>query len=241
MHCNYAVLIPARMESVRFRGKVVYPILGKPMIWWPWMAAKRAGADELFIVTDSEEVKTAADEFGADVLITAGDFQSGSDRIASVADTIKADSIINIQADEPLIKPELINAIAEKLQKTENPVVSAAVRITEEEASDPDVVKVVFDEKMQALYFSRSPIPYSGSTGMFWQHIGIYGYKKEFLKQYGRFKKGVLESIEKLEQLRILEKGFGIDIIETDLNLIGVDRKIDIAKVEKLMRGGGNV
>ncbi len=241
MRSNYAVLIPARMESTRFKGKVIYPILGKPMVWWAWKAAKAAGADEVFIVTDSGEVKKTAERFGADVLLSIGDFQNGTERIASVAKVIDSENIVNVQADEPLIKPELIRAVAARLSETKNPAVSAARRISKEEAMDSDVVKVVFDKNRQALYFSRSLIPYPRSSGIFWQHIGIYGYKKSFLAEYAKLVKGRLEKTEKLEQLRILEEGFRIDIIETDLRLIGVDRIDDIKKVEAIMNGDSDV
>ncbi len=236
MGYNCTVLIPAHIESERFYGKVVFPILGKPMIQWVWESAMKADIDDLFIVTDSDEIKKTAHSFGAHVLMSSGDFQSGSDRIASVAGKIESDNIINIQADEPLITSELINSIAGRLKNGINSVVTAARQIDENKAKDADIVKVVFDKNHRSLYFSRSIIPYPRNVGKFWQHIGVYGYKKEFLIKYGKLKKGTLEEIESLEQLRILEAGFNIDVVETNCNLIGVDKLSDIKTVERMMR-----
>ncbi len=235
MSYNCTVLIPARMESSRFYGKVIFPILGKPMMQLVWEAAMKADIDNLFIVTDSNIIKKTACEFGASVLMTSGNFRSGSDRIASVADIIKSDNIINIQADEPLITEKLINEIAGCLKNGKDSVVTAAREIDEDKARDADIVKVVFDKFHRSLYFSRSIIPYPRKSGKFWQHIGIYGYKKEFLIKYGKIEKGVLEETESLEQLRILEAGFNIGVVETDCNLVGVDRLSDIKTVERML------
>ena len=158
MGYNCTVLIPARIESKRFYGKAVFPILGKPMIQWVWESAMKADIDDLFIVTDSDEIKKTAHGFGACVLMSSGDFQSGSDRIASVAGKIESDNIINIQADEPLITAKLINSIAGRLKNGINSVVTAARQIDENKARDADIVKVVFDKNHRSLYFSRSII-----------------------------------------------------------------------------------
>ncbi|HDZ77211.1 MAG TPA: 3-deoxy-manno-octulosonate cytidylyltransferase [Candidatus Omnitrophica bacterium] len=237
-------VIPARFASTRFEGKVLADILGKPMIQWVYEAASKVKLlDDLIIACDDERIKKEAERFGAKAILTSRDHASGTDRIAEVVNPIDTKIIVNIQADEPLIDPSMIDSVARTLLDNETvPMSSLRKKITDpHELYNPDIVKVVVDKDEFALYFSRSPIPspkreidkYNPVLPVgFFKHIGIYGYTKDFLFTFKNLPVSTAERIEKLEQLRALENGYKIKVLATEIETIGVDTPEDLACVK---------
>ena len=238
-------VIPARYSSVRFEGKVLAKILGKPMIQHVWERAKQAKAlDDVIIACDHELVADTAREFGAKVVITSKDHACGTDRISEVINPIDVKIVVNIQGDEPLIHPMMIDSVARALLDNKNITMATLMkRIEDKEViNDPNVVKVVVDKNNFALYFSRAPIPYLACNSdvkhpVYFKHIGLYGYTKDFLFTYKNLPPSSLENTEKLEQLRVLEEGFRIKVIETKFDTLGVDTPEDLEKVKVYLQG----
>lgn len=233
-------VLPARWASTRLPGKVLVDIAGKPMLQRVFENIKQSQElDEIIIACDEPHVLEACQAFGAKAVLTSKDHQSGSDRVAEVALTSDADIVLNIQADEPLMNAQVIDNLIKALKDDPEAVVATPIKSisSKEEFEDPNVVKVVLGEASQALYFSRLPIPYrrdgkpDSYKGCF-KHLGIYAYRRDFLLQYCQWAPSFLEKEEKLEQLRILEKGFRMCCIETDCEMIGVDSPEDVQKVE---------
>jgi 3-deoxy-manno-octulosonate cytidylyltransferase (CMP-KDO synthetase) len=237
-------VIPARYSSSRFEGKVLADILGKPMIQHVWERAKQSLVlDDLIIACDDERVARVAQDFGAKVVMTAKGHISGTDRIIEVVNPIDVRIIINIQADEPLVHPRMINAVAQALLDDNKVSMATIMKNIEDERviNDPNVVKVVIDKNNFALYFSRSPIPFHAKETeiklpIYFKHIGLYGYTKDFLFTYKNLPVSYLERVECLEQLRVLEEGFRIKVIETKYDTIGVDTPEDLEKVKLYLR-----
>ncbi|MDD4939800.1 MAG: 3-deoxy-manno-octulosonate cytidylyltransferase [Candidatus Omnitrophica bacterium] len=237
-------IIPARYSSTRFEGKVLADINGKPMIQHVWERAKEAlTLDELIIACDDERVAMAAERFGAKVVFTAKGHASGTDRICEVINPIDVKVAVNIQADEPLIHPTMIDSVARAL--LDNSAISMATVMKAlddpESVGDPNIVKVVIDKSNFAVYFSRSPIPYHAKQSdiklpIYFKHIGLYGYTKDFLFVYKNLPVSYLERVERLEQLRVLEEGFRIKVIETKYDTIGVDTPEDLEKVREYLK-----
>ncbi|MBU1656705.1 MAG: 3-deoxy-manno-octulosonate cytidylyltransferase, partial [Candidatus Omnitrophica bacterium] len=217
---------------------------------------------EIIVAVDKEKVFKVVESFGARAVYTSPEQPSGSDRLAEVANSIEADVIVNIQADEPLVHPLMIDDLAQVFEYEKNAQMATIVKRihNRDDISNPNVVKVVLDRKGYALYFSRSPIPYlrddegapaeekyrtndDDISGRYFKHVGLYSYTKEFLFTYTNLPKSTLEKEEKLEQLRVLEHGYRINTIETRYETIGVDTPEDIEKVRSLLahRGGGSV
>lgn len=247
-----AAVIPARWDSTRLKGKVLANINGKPMVQHVWERVKKAHeVDEVVVAVDKEKVLKAVESFGAKAVFTSPEQPSGTDRIAEVASTVDADIYINVQADEPLIHPLMVDALAQVF-KYESKIQMATLikRIhSKEDISNPNVVKVVVDRKGFALYFSRSPIPYisegTGNTaylqdvsGSYFKHIGLYAYTKDFLFTYTNLPKSTLEIDEKLEQLRVLEHGYKIMTVETRYDTVGVDTQEDLDMVKNILKQG---
>jgi len=244
------VIIPARLNSSRLPGKVLLDICSKPMIQHVYEASKKAKhIDEVYIATDSLDVEEVCKKFTDNIIMTDVTHESGTDRLAQAIQEIECENVINVQGDEPLIDPELISALALELQ-VDIDMVSAMHRIkTTDELKSPNAVKVTVDKDSNALYFSRSIIPHHRDAWesllshhktipnalRFYKHIGIYGYKKEFLKEYAKMEQTYLEKLEKLEQLRVLENGYKIKMIETDYMPVGVDVYEDLEKVRKIL------
>ena len=251
-------IIPARWKSQRFEGKVVAKILGKPMIQHVWEKAKESKMlDDVIIATDSEEVIKVAESFGGKAVFTSKDQPSGTDRITEVINPIDVEVVVNIQGDEPLVHPTMIDSLATTLLEDKTILVATLIKkITDRnDILNPNVVKAVVDKNNFALYFSRSPIPrirkpavqltdihswFSQEIGpedlkYYHKHIGIYAYTKDFLFTYTNLPKSQLEEAEKLEQLRILENGYKIKTVETEFDTIGVDTPEDLQKVENLL------
>ena len=235
-------VIPARLGSTRLHEKVLKPIQGKPMVAWVWRRAKQAKKlQDVIVATDDARIVSVVESFGGKAMMTDVAHPNGSSRIAEVASKIQADVFINIQGDEPMMDPKGIDQLAAVFeQKKDVQVGTLAVRKTSvEDYENPNVVKVVCDAEGRALYFSRSPLPYfrekpaQGITYL--KHLGIYGYRKAFILDFVKWKPGVLENFEKLEQLRILERGIPIQVIETAHDSWSVDTEEDLVVVEGKM------
>jgi 3-deoxy-manno-octulosonate cytidylyltransferase (CMP-KDO synthetase) len=236
-------VIPARYSSTRFEGKVLADILGKPMIQHVWERSKQALVlDDVIIACDEEIVAAACRKFEAKVVITSKGHTCGTDRISEVVNPLDAKIIINIQGDEPLIHPAMIDAVARALLDDSNVSMATIMKKidNDEELHDHNVVKVVVDKNNFALYFSRAPIPHRAHNSeiqspAYFKHIGLYGYTKDFLFTYKNLPASNLEKIEKLEQLRVLEEGFRIKVVETKFDTVGVDTPEDLEKVKKYL------
>lgn len=220
-------IIPARYASSRFPGKPLTIIDGKPMIQHVYeQCLKAKSLSDVIIATDDERIIQAIESFGGKYILTSPTHPSGTDRCAEVAEKIDADAFINIQGDEPRIHPEQIDEVADLLKKGA-PIATLARSISENEAEDPHVVKVVKDIHQKALYFSRLKIPYQSKQG-YLQHVGIYGFQKEILLKITQLEVSTLESSEKLEQLRWLENGYNISVGLTTYKSIAIDIPDDL-------------
>lgn len=231
--------IPARYASERLPGKVLLPLAGRPMIEHVWRRARAArGLARVLVLTDDERIAEAVERFGGEWEMTPADCASGTDRIAYAARGWSADAVVNIQGDEPLVDPALISRLAGHLAfRPDDPVVTAAAPAAEEDLARPDVVKVVTDLDGYALYFSRSAIPFPRRPGEStpWRHLGLYGYQRRTLLRLAELEPTPLERTESLEQLRALEHGIPIRVLEADEASAGVDTAEDLARVEKIL------
>lgn len=234
MNNTCVIIIPARLESSRLKRKLLLDKTGKPLIQHTYENAKRASIpDDVIIAADSPEIIDAVRPFGAKAVLTSPSHQSGTDRIAEVSRNLEAGIIINVQGDEPGIDPGTIDGIAQKL--LEDPsclMTTAACPLEPNRINDPSCVKVVVDKNGNALYFSRAPIPFKRDpdteyeTGPF-LHIGVYGYRNSFLQEITAMGKSSLEKVEKLEQLRVLENGHAIHVINVTHASPGIDTQDD--------------
>ena len=244
---SVALVIPARWGSTRLPGKSLHPLAGKPLVQHVWERSLLArNIDRVLIATDDKRIASAAKKFGAEVVMTSPDHPSGTDRIAEVASKMRGIThYINVQGDEPLIDPKLIERLATTLiRKPEIAMITAATRFENpREPENPNTVKVVLGCKGDALYFSRSLIPFHrdahdpASKVDPLLHLGIYGYRRDILRKLVRLAPTPLELSEKLEQLRALEHGIPIRVLETSHRGIGVDTPEDARVVEKLILG----
>ena len=240
-------VIPARYASKRLPGKPLLDLCGKSIIEHVYERAQKARLlSEVLVATDDERISTAVERFGGKAVITPITIQSGSDRTAYAAKHLQADIIVNIQGDEPLIKPEMIDETVQALLEDTAAEVSTPVkRITShEELSDPNVVKVVVDENGFALYFSRSMIPFLRSEQneqvwlkrhRYYKHVGLYVYRKEFLFTFTQWGRSPLEQAEELEQLRILEHGHRIKCVTTEHDSLSIDTREDLERVRTML------
>lgn len=233
-------ILPARFASTRFPGKPLVDIAGKPMIQHVYeRTSLTASVDRVIVATDDQRIFDAVEAFGGEAQMTRDDHPSGTDRLAEVAARIDADLIVNVQGDEPLIDPEMIDAaIAPLLEDPAIVMGTLKTRLDDSgEYANPNVVKVVTDRDGFALYFSRAAIPHgrdlaAGSVpDRVFKHIGLYVYRRDFLLRYPSLPETPLEQLEKLEQLRALEHGYRIRVVETDRQSIGVDTPEDVDKV----------
>lgn len=250
-------IIPARYASTRFPGKPLHPIAGKPLIQHVVEQCQKAKSlSEIIVATDDDRIAAVVRQF-CRVEMTRADHPSGSDRIAEVAGRIPCDAVVNIQGDEPLIDPNVIDAVANALGQRAVGVSPADQFVCEmstaataiknpAEYDNPNVVKVVVNAGGRALYFSRRTIPYLREAASrpvneqlaafpFLKHLGIYGFRRETLLRLVKFPVSPLENAEKLEQLRALDNGIGIAVVKVDYDSIGVDMPEDVARVEKIL------
>ncbi len=252
MTLTFKVVIPARYASMRLPGKPLLNIAGKPMIAHVCERAQQAGAEEVVVATDDERIAQTISGLGIKAVMTRADHQSGTERIAEVAALCAwggDEIIVNVQGDEPLIPPDLIRDLAQALSgQQQASIATLAAKIHDPvEIFNPNAVKVVLDKNGHALYFSRAPIPYDrdgfasdrkqiSATMPYYRHIGMYAYTVDFLKHYCQWQPSVLETVESLEQLRILWYGEKIKVKIVDKTpAAGVDTAEDLVRVEKLL------
>jgi 3-deoxy-manno-octulosonate cytidylyltransferase (CMP-KDO synthetase) len=235
-------VIPARYASTRFPRKMLADLKGKPLIQRTWEQVKKARQiDRVTIATDHEEIFSVAQAFGAEVVMTDPALPSGTDRIAVVTQQQELGWILNVQGDEPLIQPEVLDDFINSLGKTQAPMATLARLIDDPaEVQNPNMVKVVMDQEGKALYFSRAAIPYNrdGQAGVrYWHHLGIYAYRPATLQQLVRWSPSALEMVEKLEQLRALQNGVAIQVTPTSVEAVGVDSPEDLERVAQRING----
>jgi 3-deoxy-manno-octulosonate cytidylyltransferase (CMP-KDO synthetase) len=233
-------VLPARYGSTRFPGKPLATISGKPLIEWVYRGALLVrGAERVVIATDDERIAESARVFGGDVVMTREDHVTGTDRVAEVARKLRVAIIVNLQGDEPVFDPRMVERMVERLARTPSlDIVTACHQIhSVKEFQSPHAVKVVVDRRGHALYFSRSPVPDGGlATGTAYRHVGVYAFRREALGKFARMQRSPLEIAERLEQLRALENGMHIGVVETKSATVGVDVPADIKNVERVMR-----
>ncbi len=236
-------MIPSRMNSTRFPGKALALILGKPMIYWVYKSASKVKMlDEIFVATSDKEIEECCKKYNIPCICNKTNETTAAQKIAIESDNLDGDIYINIQGDEPLIDPGAIESIIDTMLNDESlEYVGLKSKITnEEEFYDRNVVKVVVDNNNFAMYFSRSAIPYEFEYGNAYRVMGLYGYTKEFLKNFKNSEKSDLEKLEHgIEMLRVMEKGHKIKLIDTDYKSVGVDLKKHIKEVEKIMLENG--
>ena len=236
-------IIPARYGSTRLEGKPLKDIGGKPMIQRVYEAAQQAQwLDQVYVATDDARIVAAVEQFGGNVRLTSVDHKTGTDRIAEVAAELDVEIVVNLQGDEPLVNPAMIDEVIQPLVDDSHlPMSTLCVPILEEEAlHDPNVVKVVFTQKGDALYFSRSLIPYPRKRDNFqaYEHLGLYAYRKDFLLTYIALPQSRLEINESLEQLRVLEAGYQLKVVVSahPYDGISVDTQEDLEKVRQIVQ-----
>lgn len=240
---KFYALIPSRYGSSRFPGKPLAQIAGKPMIQWVYENVKKvAYLDDVYVATDDQRIYDAVASFGGKALMTSPNHACGTDRLAECADILNMDNediVLNIQGDEPLIRPEMVRDLISTFDDKTVYMGTLKKRIEDnEELYNPNVVKVINDINGDAIYFSRFTIPYErdGERRTHYKHVGTYGYKVWFLKKYSTMPKTELEIAESLEQLRVIENGLKIRVKETVWQTVGVDTPEQIQLVEDLIR-----
>ena len=241
------IIIPARLDSSRLPKKVLLDLKGKTVIQRVYeQCLKVKNVDGIYIATDSIEIKEVCETFTNNVIITKRTHNSGTDRIGEAVSAVDCDIVINVQGDEPFIEPSLIEALVNSFSNSEISMSSAMSKINNvKDLQNTNVVKVVTDLHNNALFFSRSLIPFPRDVkeistanevieeSQFFRHIGIYGYRKDFLLHFVNLEQSYLEKVEKLEQLRALENGFKIKMIEASSSLIGIDTQEDYEEALK--------
>ena len=236
-----AIIIPARYGSSRLEGKPLIEVCGKPIIQWVYEKAQQAKlADIIIVATDDERIYDAVKSFGGNVEMTSPEHKCGSDRIKEVVMRHPEISyIVNLQGDEPLIKPESIDEVAKNVKEDKYADISTLIRkITPDEAENPNLVKCVVDNLGFAMYFSRSKIPFERNTGKsdFYGHLGIYGYKREALIRMTELPQSAYEMSESLEQLRALQNGMKIKTSLVDFIPVGIDTIEDLEKFKTIVK-----
>lgn len=237
-------VIPSRYASTRLEGKPLKDICGHTMIEWVYKRTKLSNLDEVVVATDDERIYEEVEKFGGKAILTSKEHENGTSRIAEVCTKYEDyDVIVNVQGDEPLIEPEMINSIINSFKEDDTISMSTLkYKIdTMEEIENPNYVKVITDKKGYALYFSRSVIPYPRKLDIqnYYKHVGIYGYKRDFVVEYAKMEPTPLELSESLEQLRALENGYRIKVIETPYKIIGVDTQEELEKVREYIKENG--
>jgi len=234
-------VIPARYSSTRLPGKPLKDICGVPMVCRVYERASRAkSVDAVIVATDDERIFRAVEKFSGRAMMTRADHKTGTDRLAEVAEKFPdCDVVVNVQGDEPLIEPALIDELVAAFADESLQMATVASEMTDaEEIANPNNVKVVVDRQSNALYFSRAPIPFPRNEGILpvLKHIGIYAYRRKFLLDYARMEPTPLEKTESLEQLRALENGYAIRVIKSSCRFVGVDTAQDLQRVNEIYR-----
>ena len=231
-------VIPARLASTRLPRKVLREIAGKPLLAWVVEAARACPQlDNVLVATDSHEVVDLCQNLNIPVQLTSPELPSGTDRVHAVAQLIDAEIYVNIQGDEPFLRPEHISALLRPFAQPDVDVTTLKVLCTPENVVNPNAVKVVTAADGRALYFSRATIPYDrdGASPPYWKHIGLYAYRKAALNRFPTLPISMLERTERLEQLRYLENGLHLYVEPTDYDTIGVDTEADLRLAEQLL------
>lgn len=237
-------VIPSRYASTRLEGKPLKDICGHTMIEWVYKRTKLSNLDEVVVATDDERIYKEVERFGGKAILTSKEHENGTSRIAEACTKYEDyDVIVNVQGDEPLIEPEMINSIINSFKEDDTISMSTLkYKIdTMEEIENLNYVKVITDKKGYALYFSRSVIPYPRKLDIqnYYKHVGIYGYKRDFVVEYAKMEPTPLELSESLEQLRALENGYRIKVMETPYKIIGVDTQEELEKVREYIKENG--
>ncbi|GAB4179831.1 MAG: 3-deoxy-manno-octulosonate cytidylyltransferase [Calditrichia bacterium] len=233
------IVIPARYQSERFPGKILHPVAGKPLLKWVYEEASRVKNASVIVLPDNKRVADYLEKEHIPFIMTSESCSSGTERIASVINKLKGRIIINLQADEPLITKQILETLIEFMEHNPDfPIATLASREYDlSVVESPHRVKVVLDSKNKALYFSRALIPFPRANPDYYLvHVGLYGYRREFLEKFGELLSGPLEKSEKLEQLQFLYNGYSIGVAVGSFDLHGVDVPEDVAIVEKKMR-----
>lgn len=236
-------VIPARYKSSRFPGKPLVSICGKPMIYWVYRQAEKVKEfDEVYVATDDERIKAACEEHNMKVIMTSDKHETGSDRVAEVAGRVDGDLFVNVQGDEPVINPEMIRQVISIFLEDDSVYFGSLKKeITDEdEIRATSTVKVVTDDKGDAMYFSRSVIPSNlkdGKLARVFRHVGIYAYKRDFLLEFSKMPQSELELGEGIEPLRAMQRGYKMRLKETTFTSIGVDLPEHVERVERVLRG----
>lgn len=250
---DISIIIPARYASSRFPGKPLADLQGKPMIQWVYERSSHSRlATRVLVATDDQRIADAVTNFGGEVVMTRPDHPTGTDRLAEVAAGLSSELIVNVQGDEPLINPEMIDEAIAPLAADPG-IVMGTLRTPLTSAEDflnPNIVKVVCDHNDMALYFSRAPIPWprdyhallpsSWEHCAAWKHVGLYVYRRQFLIDFPSLPQTPLEKLESLEQLRVLEHGFAIKVAATAHIAVGVDTPADLDEVNQLLVRNGD-
>ncbi len=246
---NIFAIIPARLDSTRLPRKVLADIHGKPMVWHIWQRVQQVqGLDQVLVATDSIEVYNAVESWGGKAIMTSTDCRSGTERVSSIIDRVDADCVLNVQGDEPLIDPKMLENLVASWSVVGGDLITPVFQIqTQSDLFNPNIVKVVRGLDGRALYFSRSPIPFVRDIPperwlelqVFWGHIGVYGYRKEVLMRYPSLPESPLEMAEKLEQLRFLDAGYRIQTTETNYRSVAVDTFADLEHVRLIFGQSG--
>jgi 3-deoxy-manno-octulosonate cytidylyltransferase (CMP-KDO synthetase) len=233
-------VIPARWASSRFPGKPLAVLRGKPMIEHVWERVRRTrGLSKTLVATDDPRIADAVRGFGGEAVMT-GECRTGTDRVCEAVRGVAADVVLNVQGDEPLIEPACLEALLATFGEAAVQMATLKRALAPEEAANPNVVKVVCDSKGDALYFSRSALPFPRHPpAASFAHVGVYAYRKPFLEQLSSLTSTPLERAEGLEQLRVLENGFAIRVVETGCQSLGVDTPEDLARAERMWPGRG--
>ncbi len=236
-------VIPARLGSTRLPRKVLRDIAGRPMLWHVWDRARRAPSlPEVLVATDAEEVLAVCRDLGIPAVLTSPEHPSGTDRVWEVAQSRAADVYVNIQGDYPLLTVGHVERLVEPFRtQPETQVTTLRIRATPEETDNPNAVKVVCDAAGRALYFSRHGIPYDrdGRGAVRWKHVGLYAYRRQALETFHRLPPSPLERAESLEQLRLLEHGVPIVVVETDEPTIAVETEEELRAVQARLAAAG--
>ena len=242
---NAIGVIPARWGATRFEGKVLANLLGKPVIQHVWENAKKAKTlDDLVVACDDERIFKAVESFGGKAVYTSPNQPSGTDRLSEVVNAMDIKIAVNIQGDEPLMKPIMIDSLVMALQDEKIAGMATVIKKIEDssELTNSNVVKAVIDKNGYAIYFSRYAIPYNRTNEtdpkkrpVYYKHIGLYAFTKDFLFTFKKLPNSSLENAEKLEQLRAIEYGYKIKVVETKFDTVGVDRPEDLKKAEAVL------
>lgn len=235
------IIIPARLKASRLAEKLLLPLDGKPIIQWTYEAClKSQEADAVWIAVDDPKLLEVCEQFTDRVRLTSEDHPSGTDRVAELAKTLDADFVVNVQGDEPFIEAALIDELFQTLRLDDAPMVSAMIANSDlEMLQRPETVKVVTDQAHHALYFSRALLPFSRdgqAADFYWQHIGIYGFRKAALLQFVDWPPSRLEQLEKLEQLRALENGLSIKMVIAENPAFGIDTPADYEAAQQRIK-----